>query len=442
MQGISFDDGVESALASLHSDRLALLAGAGLSMAPPSSLPAAARIAAAAKEKYEATYGNTREPLPADVEQQAEFFFQRGELSTYYFRKLIDQHAFAGQPNAGHLATADLLLVRAIDIVVTTNVDALIEAAGQQLFGQVEVTTDGTRLAALPLERPQLLKIHGCRTSDPDNMIWAPSQLATAPIAERIASSGRCLSVRLVDRDLLVVGYWSDWDYLNEVLAQTLGAIRPASVVVVDPCDPETFETKAPSLYALGTRASTAFRHVRASGADFLDALRLRYSQSFLRTVLHSGESAFFAQTGRAPESDWLEPPGIDNDALWRVRRDLQGCIPNEPATQRTPPTEPLLGLTILQLQAAGAVPDGNYWRLNGRRVRVLRAANKPLHSVEAEFQRETSPAVAAEVVIAVGAEAQALPSNFARPTPAPTIVRGTTSRWLTRPEAVQELQL
>src|SRR3546814_1461732 len=76
MQQIDFDTGVQVALDSLLAERLALLAGAGLSMAPPSSLPSAATIAAEAKRKYDAIHGIGRAPLSPDIEQQAEFFFQ------------------------------------------------------------------------------------------------------------------------------------------------------------------------------------------------------------------------------------------------------------------------------------------------------------------------------------------------------------------------------
>jgi len=221
---ISFDEGVSSALDSLLSDRLALLAGAGMSMAPPSNLPSAAAIAASAKQKYDGTYGATRPPLPIGVEDQAEFFFRRGELGKVYFRTLVDQNAFAGQPNAGHYASADLLLVRGIQTAVTTNVDTLIETAGQLLFGQVGVGIDGHAVATLPPDTAPLLKIHGCRTCDCDNMVWAPGQLAVAPVLERIANSATWLNSRLLDRDLLIVGYWTDWDYLNAVIGATLGA--------------------------------------------------------------------------------------------------------------------------------------------------------------------------------------------------------------------------
>ncbi len=256
MQEITFEEGLASALDSLLNDRLALLCGAGLSMAPPSSLPSAAVLAKAAKDKYDAKYGMTRDPLPEDVEDQAEYFFLRGDLPTVYLRSLIDLNAFAGPPNPGHYAVADLLLVRGIQAGVTTNVDVLIETAGQLLFGQVGVGIDGAHVAALPPDCAPLLKIHGCRVIDPDNMVWAPGQLAVDPVAGRIASSEQWMRGHLLDRDLIIVGYWTDWDYLTDALAATLGVVRSARVIVVDTAAPATFHTKAPGLYALGQRAT------------------------------------------------------------------------------------------------------------------------------------------------------------------------------------------
>jgi hypothetical protein len=130
MQHISLKDGSSCALTSLLSMRLVLLAGAGLSTAPPSSLPSAAEIANRAKQKYDSTYGSAAPPIPNGIEDQAEYFFRRQELDSIYFRTMIDHHAFAGPPNQGHYAVADLLLVNAIQTAATTNVDSLIETAG------------------------------------------------------------------------------------------------------------------------------------------------------------------------------------------------------------------------------------------------------------------------------------------------------------------------
>jgi hypothetical protein len=140
---INLDEGIEIALTALHADRLALLCGAGLSMADPSNLPNAAQLASEAKRKHDAQYGATRPPLPAGIEEQAEYFFQRGELGTVYLRTFIDPHAFSGHPNVGHAAVADLPLVRAIQIAISTNVDTLIETAGTMLFGRIGLRSTG-----------------------------------------------------------------------------------------------------------------------------------------------------------------------------------------------------------------------------------------------------------------------------------------------------------
>lgn len=395
-----------------------------------------------AKRRYDAKYGVTRAPLAENIDDQAEFFFQRGELDTVFLRTFIDPDTFVSPPNAGHAAIADLLLIRAIDTAVSTNVDSLIEVSGAMLYGQIGSSFERDVLAALPPGRAPLLKIHGCWATNPATTIWARGQLATEPFARRISENKEWLAVRLLDRDLIIVGYWSDWDYLNEVLERTLGNVRPARVVVVDPSDGEWLSAKAPSLEALGQRATSSFMHVQQSGDEFLDRLRALFSESFLRQVLHRGAEAYASHCGVVADPVWREPPSLAIDDLWQTRRDIEGRLPNRPASDLAPPDEPLLGLTLVLLRSRGATPDGPYWILNGQRIRVLRASNQMLHEIQAKFARETPPAVAAEIIIAVGAENQTLPANIARGNTDRSIARANSGRWLTRAEAVEELGL
>lgn len=442
MDEISFDAGVGEALNSLLVGRLALLAGAGLSMAPPSSLPSAATIAALAKRKYEALFGATRPELAEHIEDQAEFFFNRGELDTVFFRTLVHPSAFAAEPNQGHYAAADLLLIQAIHPAITTNVDILIETAGQMLRGHVAACIDGHEAAAQPPDTAPLLKIHGCRLRDRPNMVWAAGQIGVPPVSQRIANSATWLNAHLLDRDLLIVGYSTDWDYLNAIFGATLGAVAPTRVLVVNPAAGPDVQARAPDLYAIGRRAAGGFMHVRACGSAFLDALRLQFSRSFVRQVLQLGVTEFAELAGHPPNAAWVEAPDLDNQTLWQVRGDLEGRLPGQPCAARVPPQEALVGLTLLQLQSGGGIADGPYWQIHGRRVRVLRAANKALHRVQAEYEGELAPAVAPNLVIAVGAEASLLPAHVVRTGTAPTIARGSASRWMTRPEAVAELGL
>lgn len=442
MEEISVDEGISRSMKALLTDRLALLAGAGLSMAPPSSLPSAAAIAQSAKRKHDAMFCPDQPPLSTDIDAQAQHFFELGELATVYFRTLIDQDAFAAPPNSGHYCIADLLLVRAIQVAITTNVDTMVETAGQMLFGQIAAAIDGLSAAAFRPDESPLLKLHGCRNADPKNMVWALGQLAVPPVSDRIASSANWLRGRLTDRDLLIVGYSTDWDYLNEILAEALGAANPASVLVVDPASADDFARKAPVLFELGQQAGVNFRHVRASGADFLDRLRRSFSKSYLRRVLSDGEELYQQQYGVAPDPRWTEAPELPADALWSLRRDLEGCLPNQPASERSPMAGQLLGFTVLQLRARGATAEGQHWLLGAHRIRVLRAENMALHNVAAAYSRESAPAIVPDMVIAVGAEDVGLPPDIVRSGPTATIARGSPGHWLTRQAAIQEFGL
>jgi hypothetical protein len=411
-------------------------------MPPPSNLPSAAKIAADAKQKYDALYGATRPALAPGIEDQADFFFRQGQLATVYLGTLVDLHVFDAPPNEGHSSIADLLLVGGIQTAATTNVDMMIETAGMQLFGHVGRGIDRAAITSLPPTTSPLLKLHGCRHIDYGNTVWTHGQLATPPVAERIAFATEWLPQRLLNRDLIFVGYWTDWDYLNGIFARVFNAVHPARVIVVDPADGATIQRKAPELYALGESVPAAFKHVRVSGATFFAELRKQFSNTIVRRILHSGVAAFEEAKHVAPDPALTEPPDLDNEALWRMRRDLEGCRPNDPARMFQPPTEPLLGLTLLQLRANGAVPSGPYWNLGGKLIRVLRTANVHLHTIEAVHVRDTAPAVAPAITIAVGAESQNLPSSIVRAGTRPTIARGSASRWLTRGEAVEELNL
>ncbi len=442
MRTVTTAEAITCAIDALHHERLAILCGAGLSMGWPSCLPSAANLAADAKAKYDAMYGASRPPLPAGIEDQAEYFFNRGELGTIYLRTFIDKDAFAGRPNPGHDAIADLLLVRGIQTAISTNVDTMIETAGQMLFGQIGVGYDQASVAQCQPDVSPLLKVHGCWTQDQANTVWAPSQLNAEPVMSRVTSSANWMNVRLQDRDLIIVGFFTDWDYINNVLAQTLGNVRPARVIVVDPSAGPALQAKAPALYDLLDGITDEFLHVAVSGADFLEALRLEFSRSFVRRVIHAGAQAFEDATGNPPDPTWLEPPAADNETYWRMRRDLEGRRPNQPSSRRAPNDEPAVGLTLLQMRARGATNDGDHWLINGIRVRVLRAANQLLHQVEAAHARGRPPVVAPDLTIAVGAEATSLPANILRSSPSGSIVRGGANRWLTRGEAVQELGL
>lgn len=442
MDTISESDGINLAIDAILNARLALLCGAGLSRAAPSSLPTAADVAQAAKAKYDAFYGSARDPLPVDISEQAEFFFARGELATQYLTTYVDRHAFAGQPNPGHEAVADLLLAHGIETAVSTNVDRLIELAGELQHGDIGAGIDVAAMSQLPAGVAPLLKVHGCWTIDRAHTVWAPGQVTSEPTASRLSDSANWITTRLLNCDLLIVGYYTDWAYLNSALERSLGAVHPARVIVVDPTDGAWLATKAPALNALGGRAQSAFLHVQQSGAVFLDRLRQSFAASFVRQALRGAAAAYQLRHGTAPDPASLEPVIGDNLTLWLIRRDLEGALPGRPVSRREPYDEPMVGLTILELRARGATPSGSAWLLDGKTIRVLRTANQLLHLIQAAFVGETPPIVTTDIVIAVGADSSPLPTSIVRGRMPGSIVRPGTGRWLTRSDAVTEFAL
>lgn len=440
LDAVTLDEAVDLAFHSLLAERLAFLCGAGLSMASPSSLPSAATLAQSIQNRYNATVpGN---PLTANIEEQAEYFWNRGELATVFIRTLIDKHIFSGRPNAAHFAVADFLLTNAADFAVSANVDAMIEMAGSTLFGMIEAGVSADDMAAVDPGVAPLLKIHGCWARDRNHTLWTGQQLTAPPLQARVPQAAEWARNRLMNRDILVVGFFTDWDYLNTILADALHAVQPANLIVVDPDDPANLQTKAPDLYAVGQTAANKFWHVQEGANVFLRRLRLDFSQAFVRETLHGGAAAFQASKGPLPSAHLLDPAETDPDALWRLRRDIEGCLPNQPAMLRRPPNDPQVGLTILELLAAGAAWNQALFELGPEKIRVLRASGKFMHEVESAYARDDAPVVSPDAVIAVGAETLGLPASIVRPASAPSIARGAKPRWLGRAEAVAEFHL
>lgn len=442
MEDVDLNEGLEIALDAIHADRFAMICGAGLSMADPSSIPSAWAVAREAKNAYDAIYGATRDPLSENIEEQAEYFFDRGQLSTTYLRKLVSGHTFSAPPNKGHRAIADFLLTSASRLAVTTNVDSLIENAGDHLYGNVASGTSRDAVAAVVPDQSPLLKIHGCWKANLDETVWAPSQLSKEPLKTRIEECADWLRTNLLNRDLLIVGYFTDWDYLNKVLEKSLEAVTPSNVIVVDPSDKDDLEDKAPALFAVGEKSAGRFVHVSASGDHFLDELRRRWSLSFYRRVLRSGHDELTALNDPRADITLCEPPDLDTETLWKIRRDLEGGGPKDPCKLREPPSQPAVGYTHLILRSAGAIPDGAYWRLSDKTIRVLNAGAQTLHKIQAVHGNSLSSAESPDLTIAVGAIDLGLKQSVSREPGQSTIVRTKADGFVTLDTAKTELSI
>src|SRR5436305_14478192 len=102
------DEVAQLLLGSIEADRLAIFTGAGLSMAAPSAVPSAARLAQDIADKYE-----KNGPLPghldrSDLEAVVRLIYANNH-SSLLLNRLVDWAPFRQHSNAGHEALADLL---------------------------------------------------------------------------------------------------------------------------------------------------------------------------------------------------------------------------------------------------------------------------------------------------------------------------------------------
>ena len=104
-----------------------------------------------------------------------------------------------------------------------------------------------------------LVKFHGCLHIDRDKTLWTTQQLADPKIKQRIDTCSDWMKLVLPGKDLLIIGFWTDWGYLNDVLANSLSAGGFNSVTVVDPASSASLQAKAPALWANLTGGTTHF---------------------------------------------------------------------------------------------------------------------------------------------------------------------------------------
>jgi len=439
-------DLITKLLASIAADNLVAFCGAGLSMASPSSVPSARTVAAETSEQYKLQTGVALPAnAPTDLEVLSSFALARGDLRKLILQKLIRWQPFIRNPNDGHFALADFLGAQIIEFGISTNFDTLIELAAENLGEPLfEAALDGIE-AGKALSHHPLLKIHGCCRRDKDQTLWCRQQLDETTIKNRVSASKTWLQGQLKSKDLLFVGFWSDWDYLNHVIEDCIGATEPSLVVLVDPMDAAGLATKAPNLWAWANSGKFQFHHARASGAEFLDELRKEFSIKFLEQLLAQSSKTFTALTGKAVPAITFDKSKSSAD-FYALRRDYGGVPGNQIVRDKRPPnTSSQVGAMHLRLIAKGAKLDEPRFVLDGNRIRIVQGAGQVLSLVQSSFSQETPPPLPDQIVICAGAaDDGGVPAHLLRSGTTPSIVRSPAggARWVTNEIAIADLKL
>ena len=427
----------------MNAGRLLVVCGAGLSMAAPSNLPSARAVAERCFDKYRLESDpNCDISLRSDLEAIAEYFAGMNTLQSVFIEHLVPWPAFVRPSNSGHAAIADFLITRAAIAGISSNYDTLIERRAWDYGSDFRGSLDGDEATVDAVHRGPLLKFHGCSHRDRLSTIWARSQLNEPTIAARIDRSKIWMAANLRQKDLLIVGFWSDWEYLNAIISSSLADVQPLSVTVVDLSPADVLEQKAPELWQIAHAQNVTFEHVQESGADALDELRRAFSGSYLRQVLAAGRVIFEQTAGMVCEPAWLQMADFDSETLYGWRRDAEGVSAAEPATRIRPGNAEALGFFHLLLRRAGAAQRVDGYELSGRVIRVINGAESVLGSLRAKFV-EPPVAMTADIVVAVGATDLGVPSNIVRSGRPGDLVRPETGGvWFDLPSARAELNI
>jgi hypothetical protein len=431
-----------SLLASVATDSLVIVCGAGLSRTEPSRVPAAADLATSCARRFTQSTGMAvPEDAELNLEALAELFFRNPIFWRLFLEQLVEWGPFVRGPNAGHIAIADFLCSGAVRFVLTTNFDTLIESAaeamGEPLF---RAALDGDGMQVHHAHRP-VLKLHGCARVDQQRTVWCRTQYdqndGDATTRERLQSSQAWLNANLRGCHILIVGFWSDWPHFNDALTRALQGHLPASITLVDISNDEQLRLKAPDLWRVAEPLGPSFRRTRASGAEFLNELRIGYSLRFLQRVLVASIATYKDLGGANDDPAPVLPAGLSADELYDLRRDICGVAPTEIVRDHTP-TDSMRGVGAVHLlvQEKGSRFLGSRYRArDGATIRVVNGASDSLHRVKARFSKGQTASDNGETVICAATIADGgVPSDIVRANASMSddVVRpGTQARWL-----------
>ena len=430
-------------LGAIQTNSLVFLCGAGLSIPSPSNLPSAKKISETCYDAWLPKEPTLDPSFRSNVDLLAGHFHADGAFKV--FLSLVPWNDLVGPPNKGHAAIADLLITRAAHAALSANFDSMIEQWAEErrvmlrgaLTGQDAVT-----FASNSNVNP-LVKFHGCIRRDRDNTLWTQGQLDEPDIKARVASCSHWMNQNLPGKDLIVVGFWTDWGYLNDVLANAFEIINASSVTVIDPSPSADLQSKAPILWTKLTGLSGSFQHIQGSGAEALDELRTAYSKAWVREFYALGAPSIIGAGGTVPSTAIADD--LEGEDLYSFRCDAEG-VPYDGAAKRKKPDPGAAAAAYAHmiLLDAGATKEGAWLKHDGKSVRIINGAGQGLAQVKEKYKEPTT-LPQAEIVVCAGAFDYGTPARIIDSGRGASTVHpgsGGMAKWLTLEQAKVELAI
>ncbi len=430
-------------LTSLAARNLVTLTGAGLSRPAPSNLMLAAQVSQHCYHEHLPIEALPPE-LEWDIDALSGHFYADGRFHDYFINRLVPWGELAGRPNEGHAAIADFLLTGASPSSLTANFDTLVEQWADRHKVDLRGALNGIEATQFSAASSPLLKFHGCMNrSCRSDTLWTRGQLAEQQVQDRINSCRAWMSLNLPGKDLLIVGFWTDWGYLNEVLASLLEEQAPASVTVIDSQKTDRLMEKAAGLWGI-LSGLPGFEHVEMESDQALTELREVFSQSWVRRQNVSGAQIYADETGgEEVEAASLACPAVDCLDLYDIRRDGEGVAYDRAARTSIPDhSAGRVAYVRLKLLGAGATTDGPYLSLNDRAIRVVNCANMSISRLREKYN-EAPSGRGADLVICAGATGKGTTENIVRGGGSNSLIgatHGGNVMWATEEEGFAEL--
>lgn len=408
----------------------------------PSGLPSATTISQLCYDKWLATEPGLDPVLRDDVDRLAGYFYARGDFE-HLFIPLVPWNELVGPPNSGHAAVADLLISRAAHAALSANFDALIERWAEDHRIAMLGALTGQEAASSANTNP-LLKFHGCLHRARKKTLWTHDQLQEPDVALRVEGCSQWMNLNLPGKHLVVVGFWTDWGYLNDVLAEAFAIDNASSVTVIDPDTTANLQVKAPNLWTKLNALSGVFEHVRASGAEALDELRTAYSRAWARKLFALGiPLAQEAGMSGHDVTTMTAPDALSGEALYDLRRDAEGLPYTRAAVNKAPADSAAeTALVHVLLIRAGATKRGAWLEYNGKSIRVVNGAGRGLSTVKAQYT-EPSTIKQPNIVVCAGAVDFGVPARVIAVGRGASVIRPGPDghvKWMTRDEAMTVL--
>jgi len=430
-------------LGSIEAGNLVMLCGAGLSIPAPSNLMSAVGVSRVCYDRWfptEQLPGNLRD----DIDALAGHFHVAGSFKSVFIPTLVPWNDLVGEPNHGHATVADFLVCRAAHAALSANFDPLIEQWCERRKVAMQGALTGTEAVRFNEITSPLLKFHGCLHRGRSYTLWTQGQLHEPDIQSRVASCSHWMNLHLPGKDLLIVGFWTDWGYLNDVLANAFTVENASSVTVVDIASQVDLEIKAPNLWQKLTRAGGPFIHVQASAVDALEELRTEFSKVWARKFFQLAAPSLEAN-GRVYNPATVAPTSWTCDELYDLRRDSEGVPYDHAAKRKGPPPESAAAAFVhVLLMEAGATRTGAIYVHSGLTVRIVQGAGLPLESVREKY-KEPPASGSSNIVVCAGAQAVGTPGRVIAAGRGASIVRPTPgggARWITLEDARAELHI